>query len=173
MLQREVPAVLERPKFVGVMDEVCQRVSWTRREITIGGPWDHRPVSDREALFLIYEQALVATQEPVAREWVDPALECLGRSQSAIVMTAYNPGTDRPSWAENEAANERMQTVLIDLGYEVWPADGFSADGTWREPGWLVWGMSVEQGAAIAADFGQFAVYAYDSEGVRTVVACD
>lgn len=29
MLQREVPAVLERPKFVGVMDEVCQRVSWT------------------------------------------------------------------------------------------------------------------------------------------------
>lgn len=88
-------------------------------------------------------------------------------------MTGYNPGTNRPSWAQNEAANERMHAILVDSGYEVWPADGFSADGTWREPGWLVWGMSVEDGCAIAGDFGQFAVYAYDTSGERTVVACD
>jgi len=32
--------------------------------------------------------------------------------------------------------------------------------------------MPVEVGVSIAADFGQWAVYAYDAEGVRTVVPC-
>lgn len=129
-------------------------------------------MSERSALFAIYEQALVSAEDPANREWVDPSLECLSRRQTAIVLTAYNPGTDRPSWAENEAANERLQEMLVDAGYEVWPADGFSADGTWREPGWLAWELPIEVGVAIAADFGQWAVYAYDVEGVRTVVPC-
>jgi len=129
-------------------------------------------VSEHTTLFAIYEEALVSTENPADSEWVDPSLECLSRRQSAIVLTAYNPGTDRPTWAENEAANERLLEVLVDSGYEVWPADGFSADGTWREPGWLAWGMPVEVGVSIAADFGQWAVYAYDVEGARTVVPC-
>ena len=129
-------------------------------------------MSEYAALFTIYEQALVSAEDPANGEWVDPSLECLARSQAAIVLTAYNPGTKRPSWAENEAANERLHEVLVDSGYEVWRADGFSADGTWREPGWLAWEMPIDLGIAVAADFGQWAVYAYDSEGVRSVVAC-
>lgn len=129
-------------------------------------------MSEREILFTIYDEALVATLDPATQEWVDPSLECLTRNQSAIVMTAYNPGTARPSWAENEAANAAMFEVLGTLRHEVWQADGFSADGTWREPGWLVWGLDIEIGLRIAADFGQFAVYAYDDEGNRSVVAC-
>ena len=136
------------------------------------GNWHDVRMSEHAALFAIYEEALVSAEDPVNREWVDPSLECLARRQTAIVLTAYNPGTERPSWAENEAANERLHEILVDSGYEVWPADGFSADGTWREPGWLAWGMPIDSGVAIAADFGQWAVYAYDSEGVRTVVPC-
>lgn len=136
-------------------------------------PWQDGVVSERDVLFGIYEQALVAALDPVQEEWVDPALECLTRHQSAIVMTAYNPGTARPSWAENEAANARMLDALRRRRYEVWQADGFSADGTWREPGWLVWGMPIEEGVGVAAEFDQFAVYWYDEEGVRSVVACD
>lgn len=135
--------------------------------------WHYWGMSEREVLFSIYEQALVAALDPANDEWLDPALECLSRRQSAIVMTAYNPGTSRPSWAENEAANIRMVEVLRSRRYEVWQADGFSADGTWREPGWIAWGMPIEEGVTIAADFGQFAVYVYDDEGVRSVVACN
>jgi hypothetical protein len=134
--------------------------------------WHHDEVTEKEVLFGIYEQALVSAQDPANEEWLDPSLECLTRGHSAVVMTAYNPGTDRPTWAENEAANERMLDVLRTTGFEIWRADGFSADGTWREPGWLVWQMPVEHGCAIAADFGQFAVYYYDEAGQRTVVAC-
>ena len=134
--------------------------------------WHHDEVTEKEVLFGIYEQALVSAQDPANEEWLDPSLECLTRGHSAVVMTAYNPGTDRPTWAENEAANERMLDVLRNTGFEIWRADGFSADGTWREPGWLVWQMPVEHGCAIAADFGQFAVYHYDEAGQRAVVAC-
>jgi hypothetical protein len=130
-------------------------------------------MGERDVLFGIYEQALVAAQDPSNDEWVDPSLECLSRGQSAVVMTAYNPGTDRPTWAQNEVANARMLEVLRAIYPDLWRADGFSADGTWREPGWLVWGMPLDHGCAVAADFGQFAVYHYDEEGVRSVVACD
>lgn len=129
-------------------------------------------MSDRAALFAIYEMALVAAENPDDSEWVDPSFECLRRQQSAVVMTAYNPGTERPTWAENEAANGRMAAVLAATGREMWRADGFSADGTWREPGFLVWGMSLDEGCRIAATFDQFAVYHYDAQGARTVVAC-
>lgn len=135
--------------------------------------WHDEGVSERETLFVIYEQALVAALDPIEGEWVDPSLECLTRAQSAVVMTAYNPGTARPTWAQNEAANRRMLDALRSRRYEVWQADGFSADGTWREPGWLVWEMPIGEAIVIAADFGQFAIYAYDQEGVRSVVACD
>jgi hypothetical protein len=135
--------------------------------------WHDGAMSERETLFTIYEEALVTTLDPVNEEWLDPSLECLTQRRSAIVMTAYNPGTARPTYAENEAANQRMFDDLRSHGYDIWQADGFSADGTWREPGWLVWDMPVEAGIAIAAEYGQFAVYAYDVEGVRSVVACD
>ena len=130
-------------------------------------------MSERDVLFAIYEEALVAALDPADREWVDPAMECLTRRQSAIVMTAYNPGTGRPTGAQNEAANARMLEVVQGLGLEIWQADGFSADGTWREPGWLVWGLDIDEGIRIAGAFGQFAVYAYDADGVRSVVSCE
>ena len=124
-------------------------------------------------LFAIYEEALVTALDPGNEEWLDPSLECITLGRSALVMTAYNPGTARPSFAENEAANQRMFADIRALGYDIWQADGFSADGTWREPGWLVWDMPLEAGISIASAYGQFAVYAYDIEGVRSVVACD
>ncbi len=129
--------------------------------------------SERDALFVIYEQALVTTLDPKSDEWLDPSLECLSRRQAAVVMTAYNPGTARPTWAENEAANAQMFELLVAGGREVWRADGFSADGTWREPGWLVWGMSSQEACRVAAAFGQFAIYVFGEEGIRSVVACE
>lgn len=141
--------------------------------LRFGCNWHDGQMSEREILFGIYEQALVSALNPADEEWGDPALECLLRGQSAVVMTAYNPGTHRPSWAENEEANARMFAELQATGCEIWRADGHSADGTWREPGWLAWQMPIDLGVQLAAKFEQFAIYAYDDKGVRTVVACD
>lgn len=129
-------------------------------------------MSDPNALFAVYEEALVTAQDPSNGEWVDPSFECLARTDVAAVLTAYNPGSERRSWAQNEAANAQLRDVLQAAYTDVWRADGFSPDGTWREPGWLVWGMPVDVAVAIAADFHQIAIYHYDTHGVRSVVAC-
>ena len=102
---------------------------------------------------------------------MDPSFECLARTDVAAVLTAYNLiGTTE--LAQNEAANAQLREVLQAAYTDVWRADGFSPDGTWREPGWLVWGMPVDVAVAIAADFRQIAIYYYDTHGVRSVVAC-
>ena len=129
-------------------------------------------MSDTDPLFAVYEQALVTALDPATGEWVDPSFECLARTDVAAVLTAYNPGSERPSWAQNEAANAKLHDVLQASYTDVWRADGFSPDGTWREPGWLVWGMPVDVAVAVAADFRQIAIYYYDTHGVRSVVAC-
>ncbi|MEC9128847.1 MAG: DUF3293 domain-containing protein, partial [Actinomycetota bacterium] len=93
-------------------------------------------MSDTDALFAAYEEALVTAQDPANGEWVDPSFECLARTDVAAVLTAYNPGSERRSWAQNEAANAQLREVLQAAYTDVWRADGFSPDGTWREPGW-------------------------------------
>ena len=45
-------------------------------------------VSDPDALFAVYEEALVTAQDPSNGEWVDPSFECLARTDVAAVLTA-------------------------------------------------------------------------------------
>ena len=120
----------------------------------------------REQLFDAYETTIVSIEHP-DEGWTDPALVALDRRQGAVVMTAWNPGFARPDVAENIRVNERLRAELEELGYVVWRADGRAPDGSEHEPGWIVWGMAVDQGLAVAARHGQFAIYVYDDGGRR------
>ena len=125
----------------------------------------------RESLFDAYETTIVSVRHPVLG-WTDPALVALEERRSAVVLTAWNPGFERPDQAQNEAAGERLRVELVRAGHAPWCADGRAPDGSAHEAGWIVWGMDVAEGIAIAARFGQFAVYAYDEAGVRRTVPC-
>ncbi|MBU6245653.1 MAG: DUF3293 domain-containing protein [Actinomycetales bacterium] len=125
----------------------------------------------RQELFEQYQAAIVSTQDPDLG-WTDPALLCMRRAQSAVVLTAWNPGFDRPGAQANRERNRMLGQRLEDAGFEAWPADGADPDGSFAEEGFLVWGMPIDQACALAGEFGQFAVFAYDSEGVRSVVPC-
>lgn len=130
----------------------------------------------REDLFNEYAAAIVSAYDPCAPDelgWSDPALFCAMRGQAGLVMTAWNPGLARPTLATNEASNQRMLIRLQDSGCEVWPAECASPDGRFREPAFLVWDMSAEQGSAIAAEFEQFAIYCYSTDGERSLLPCE
>jgi len=132
-------------------------------------------VPDREALFGEYEAAIVRAHNPQTQDeaaWIDPATVCVKRGAGCVVMTAWNPGFERPGRAVNDARNAAMLAVLREQGCEVWSADGSSLDGAFHEPGFLVWQMREDQACALAAEFGQFAIYVYSSTGARRVVAC-
>lgn len=125
---------------------------------------------ERAELFEIYDDTEVTVWDGAA--WVDPAPLCRARGEGAVVLTAWNPGWERPDRATNDASNERLEADLADCGLDVWPAIGASQHEDHAEPGFLVWGMAADQGCAIARRFGQFAIYVYSPDGVRATVDC-
>jgi hypothetical protein len=125
----------------------------------------------RENLFVQYDTTVVTTLHP-AQGWTDPARVAADTGRSAVVMTAWNPGFERPTIEENMAANARMHADLERTGREVWRADGRAPDGTWLEEGWIIWEMPVDEGLEVAAGYGQFAIYHYDTNGRRVTIAC-
>jgi len=104
-------------------------------------------------------------------QWQDP-IDVIRRSNvGGVVITAWNPGQLRPSIIANEKANERLLAHLKDTGLEIWEADGFSPDRTFREPGFMAWGMTAQLGCEIAGKFGQFAIFFFHSDGTREVLS--
>ncbi len=52
------------------------------------------------------------------------------------IITAWNPGDERPSADANEAADLALRNDLADSGRVVFRASGFSPDFLHGEPGW-------------------------------------
>ncbi|MDO9485157.1 MAG: DUF3293 domain-containing protein [Actinomycetota bacterium] len=129
----------------------------------------------RADLFNEYQAAIVSACDPLAPEgssWCDPALCAAMRNQECVVLTAWNPGFARLSSALNTERNDLMLAKLQDCGLEIWPAENASPDGHFREPGFLVWSMPMDSALRLAAEFSQFAIFAYARDGERRVVAC-
>ncbi len=87
------------------------------------------------------------------------------------VITAWNPGAERPSHAENDAANERLHGLLVGKGLTPHRALGADPDSGHFEESWAVTGIDDQEAKAIGAGFGQVAVFRL-SAGTQTVMAC-
>jgi hypothetical protein len=119
----------------------------------------------------VYEATILTTWDPLDPGTAhSPEHLAAHTATGAIVMTAWNPGHDRPSQQENEAANQRLLDVLEEYPYPVWPCDGRNGDATFVEPGFCVWGMPMDLGCSIARRFHQYAVFAITERGDRSVV---
>lgn len=88
------------------------------------------------------------------------------------VITAWNPGDERPSNEENGWANERLRMLLTDRHYRPAPAVGADPDSDHREESWAVVGMNDAEACEIGAMFGQVAVFRI-ADGLQTVLSCD
>jgi hypothetical protein len=119
----------------------------------------------------VYDSTEVRVWEPANPDKAqNPAEIARIRHQHAVVLTAWNPGHERPTSSVNDEANNRMFEVLQATGYPIWPADGASPDGAFHEPGFCVWNIPIEEALVIARDFRQYAVYLYQSDGSRETV---
>jgi hypothetical protein len=123
----------------------------------------------REELFTIYESAHVEMRPIGSKVWQEGAISVRARGLSGVVITAWNPGQDRPGVVKNKQANELLLTLLMEYCDDIWEADGFSSDRTYREPGFMAWGMSPEIGLQIAREFGQFAIFYFEDSGNRVM----
>ncbi len=124
-----------------------------------------------DVLMGIYESAHVEMRPVGSKIWQDAVATVRARDSSGVVITAWNPGSDRPSLAENKQANELLLKRLQHYCNDIWEADGFSPDRVHREPGFIAWGMPAQVGQRIAREFGQLAIFYFEPDGTRLLLS--
>lgn len=87
------------------------------------------------------------------------------------VLTAWNPGDERPSVVENRGANERLRAELVRRGLTVFHAVGSSSRGH-AEESYAVPDWDRSAACELGREFGQVAIFEVDSES-QTVVSSD
>lgn len=89
----------------------------------------------------------------------------------AHVLTAVNPGAERPSPRENER-RQRALVARLPAGTSRWEAEAGAADGSHRERSVLVTGLSDDEAVAIAGRWGQDAIFRWTPQA-WSVLPCD
>ena len=87
------------------------------------------------------------------------------------VITAWNPGDERPSREVNDRANEALRADLVAAGCAPVPAIGSDPASDHAEESWAVTGLSDAQACALGRKYGQWAVFRIDADA-QTVVGC-
>jgi len=118
----------------------------------------------RASLARAYERAVYIAELPGGR--VEFRFHAVPKGpapdEPLAIVTAWNPGTERPSEAVNANANRRLEEALKNGGWRYYPAVGRSEDGTHSEPSFAVTGISPARAIALARTFRQAAVFYWD-----------
>jgi hypothetical protein len=98
-------------------------------------------------------------------EWPWPAIE------PVHVLTAWDPGGERPGDAVNRERQSSLQEDLRPLATGVWPAVGTDPLSGHREEGVAVSGLSEADAVAVGARYRQDAIFRWTPEA-WVVVSC-
>ncbi len=89
------------------------------------------------------------------------------RDRRLAIVTAYNPGTSRPSEEANRAANERLRAEIEGRGWAWCPAVGYSPERDHEEPSFAVLDVGEAEAIDLGRLFGQAAVLVWDGRRAR------
>lgn len=123
----------------------------------------------RHPLAEIYVKTLISIEDN--GRLVPATKATLVRSGTVHVITAWNPGDERPTRDQNNTANQHLHQVLVDQGLNPCHAIGADPNSEHHEESWAVTGLNDQQAKAVGAAFGQVAVFRI-SDGTQTVLAC-
>lgn len=99
------------------------------------------------------------------------AAETLPFRLPAQVLTGWNPGSVIRPPSANAAANRALRRELVGRGLHPVAVVGAAPDGSWHEDSLLVSAMDRPQAVALAARFGQAAIFEVTADEL-VVVAC-
>jgi phosphopantetheinyl transferase len=122
-------------------------------------------------LLEMYESSQVEMRPIGSQSWQEGTAAVRSRAMDGVMITAWNPGPERPSIEENNKANELLFNRLKTYCSDIWEADGFSPDHNHREPGFMAWAMKPEIGLQIAREVGQFAIFYFEASGTRVLLS--
>ena len=123
---------------------------------------------DHEQLADLYLATLVSVE--LAGRWLDArtAAQQLGPFH---VITAWNPGHERPGDDANDAANAALCADLDALGCSPIAALGKDPNSDHAEHSWAVRGLDDSAACAIGARYGQWAVFRITAQE-QAVLGC-
>lgn len=123
------------------------------------------------ALVAVYEAAVFGVEFPDGLRSFDASGQLSGGRVSEAFggVTAWNPGWERLSPTENEAANVRLAEAIDALGWRRLPAAGHDRGGTYSEPSFAVFGATEGELVDLAREFRQAAIFWWDGERCRVV----
>ena len=106
-----------------------------------------------------------------------PAHQVAARLGTLHVITAWNPGDERPSREENDRANRALRADLEALNLEArglapLPALGSDPNSPHAEESWAVTGLDDRTARELGAKYRQVAVFRITAD-TQTVLGCD
>ena len=131
---------------------------------------DMNPDEELERLAELYVATHVTVE--INGGWVSAPVAVRLIGQPLHVITAWNPGDDRPTDAQNEAANSLLLSDLEILGTRVLRALGSDPNSDHAEKSWAVAGISDESAIELGVKYGQVAIFRLEAES-QTVLSCD
>ncbi|MGH8128591.1 MAG: DUF3293 domain-containing protein [Gammaproteobacteria bacterium] len=123
----------------------------------------------RVALTRAYENAVYTAELPAGQVEFRIGARPIGPAPAGVlaIITAWNPGFERPSAADNRKANQRLSDLLHTSGWTVHPASGRNLHGTHEEPSLAIMGVDPESALAFARRFNQAAILYWDGTAAR------
>ena len=88
------------------------------------------------------------------------------------VITAWNPSSTLVDEIRNAEADDLLRAELVALDAVLHRCTGSNPDGSWREEGWAIVGLTRDDALAVGRRYGQDAIYEATKDGLL-IVWCD
>jgi hypothetical protein len=103
--------------------------------------------------------------------WMSGFDFCASRGVQIHVITAWNPGDERPNSEINGAQNEKLRVDISTLGFDALEALGSDPNSTHSEKSWAVIGFTDEVAIELGKRYGQVAIFRI-TEFQQSVLGC-
>ena len=103
--------------------------------------------------------------------WMSGFDFCASRGVQIHVITAWNPGDERPSSEVNDTQNNQLLADISAMGLEVLEALGSDPNSTHAEKSWAVIGLTDKAAIELGKKYGQVAVFRI-TESQQSVLGC-
>lgn len=96
-----------------------------------------------------------------------------GLTAPVHVITAYNPGSDRPGEETNRDRQQALERDLDAGGFEVWQAIGRDPHSAHQEPSFAVFGIAELEARSLAARYRQDAIFSWTPTALLVLSCTD
>ena len=103
--------------------------------------------------------------------WMSGFDFCASRGVQIHVITAWNPGDERPSSEVNDTQNNQLLADISAMGLEALEALGSDSNSTHAEKSWAVIGLTDKAAIELGKKYGQVAVFRI-TESQQSVLGC-